>query len=99
MANSDLVRYHVQNAIRAAIAETSGWKRQAERLRAQGNLRLMVMSDEELWELAKVLSHPPARSIETAYEELKQVIEERKRTADEWMSALAVDPTEHISTN
>ncbi len=99
MENFGLVRYHVQCAIRAALAESNGWKKEAERLRAQGNLRLMVMSEAELWELARLLSHPPARSVETVYEELIEVIENRRKTAGEWMEALVVNPTEFISTN
>ena len=99
MENFDLVRYHLQCAIRAALAESNGCRSEAERLRAQGNLRLMVMSDAELWELARLLSHPPARSVEAVYEELTEVIEDRRKTASEWMEALLVKPTEFISTN
>ena len=99
MEDFDLVRYHVQCAIRAALAESNGWKVEAERLRAQGNLRLMVMSEAELRELARLLSHPPARSAEAVYEELQQVIAERKKTASDWVEALVVKPTEFISTN
>ncbi len=81
------------------MAEANGQKSEAERLRAQGNLRLTVMSDAELWELARLLSHPPTRSVRSIYEELREIIEDRKRTAGDWIEALTVKPTEFISKN
>ncbi len=99
MENFNLVKYHVQSAIRAALAESNGLKEEAKRLRAQGNLRLMVMSDAELWELSQMLSHPPARTVESVYRELIESIEERRKTASEWMEALTAKPTEFLSRN
>jgi len=88
MGNFELVRYHVLSSIRTAIAESSGYGEEAYRLRAQGNLRLMVMSDEELRELARMLSCLPSRPPEVVYDEIKQSIEDHKQTADEWIGAL-----------
>ena len=65
MAGFDLVRYHVLSSIRASIAESNGYEEEAERMRAQGNLRLMVMSDDELKELARMLSLLRARKVFT----------------------------------
>ena len=99
MENFSLVKYHVQSAIRAAIAESNGLKEEAKRLRAQGNLRLMVMSDAELWELARMLSHPPARTSQSVYRELTESIRERRRNAGEWMDALTTKSTEFLPKN
>ncbi len=99
MGNFNLVKYHVQGSIRAAIAESSGNKDLANRLRAQGNLRLVIMSDEELLELATMLSYLPARPPETVYEELKEVAKEQTRTAYKWIGELSPKPFPAISLN
>ncbi len=99
MENFNLVRYHVQSAIRAALAESNGFKEEATRLRAQGNLRLMVMSDAEIRELARMLSHPPARTVNSVYRELIDSIEERRKTASEWMDSLTAKPGEFLPRN
>lgn len=90
MINSELVRYHVRCAVRAGMAEASGFKELADRLRAQGNLRLMIMSDDELRELSRILTHIPTRPTEVVYQELKQVVDEQSKACDEWLSALGV---------
>ncbi|MBM3133199.1 MAG: hypothetical protein FJZ95_09260 [Chloroflexi bacterium] len=92
MSNFGLVRYHVLSSIRASIAEANGFQQEADKMRAQGNLRLMVMSDEELRELARMLSFLPSRPAESVYQELKNVIEEQKESADEWVVAFGVTP-------
>lgn len=92
MANSNLVRYHVQSSIRAAIAESSGYKEEAERLRAQGNLRLVVMTEEELQELAQMLSYYPSRPPQVVYYELKAAVEDQVKTARRWVGSLTVKP-------
>lgn len=99
MGNFNLVKYHVQSSIRAAIAESSGEKDVAERLRAQGNLRLVIMSDEELRELADMLAYLPARPADAVYEELKQVVKEQTRTAYKWIGELTPKPFPSISLN
>ncbi len=99
VGNFDLVRYHVQSAMRAALAESNGLKEEATRLRAQGNLRLMVMSDAEIRELAQMLSHPPARTVDSVYRELIDSIEERKKTASEWTELLTAKPGEFLPRN
>lgn len=99
METFDLVRHHIQGAIRAALAESNGFKDEAIRLRAQGNLRLMVMSDAELWELARMLSHPPARTPESLYRELIEAVQARRRTASEWIEELTIKRTEYLPKN
>ncbi len=99
MDNFDLVRYHIKSAIRAAMAESNGLKEEATRLRAQGNLRLMIMSDSELFELARLLSHPPARTVDSVYRELIDSIQERRKTAGEWVDALTTNPSEYLPRN
>lgn len=92
MASYGLVRYHVLSSIRASIAESNGYQEEADRLRAQGNLRLMIMSEEELKELARMLSYLPSRPADVVYEELKKVIQDQKDAADEWVGAFGVVP-------
>ena len=85
---SDFARYHIQQAIRAALAESNEDYENAEHLRAQGNLRLMVMGEEELRDVALLLSHPPTRYPEDVYQELKCVIEERRGNTGAWLPVL-----------
>ena len=92
MANFDLVRYHVLSSIRASVAEANGYPEEAEKMRAQGNLRLMLMSEDELRELARMLSYLPSRPMETVYDELKQVIADHKTTADNWIGEFGITP-------
>ena len=99
MGNFDLVRYHVLSSIRAAMAESNGYEEEAERLRAQANLRLMVMSEEELRELARMLSFLPSRPPGAVYEEIKQAIADHKQTADEWIGAFGIKPCGGIPTS
>ncbi|MDD5092845.1 MAG: hypothetical protein PHV74_00480 [Dehalococcoidia bacterium] len=92
MANFNLVRYHILSSIRAAMAESEGYEEEAKRLRSQANLRLMVMSEEELRELARMLSFLPSRPPEAVYEEIKRAIEDHKDTAAEWIGTFGVAP-------
>ena len=94
MANFDMVRYHVLSSIKASVAEANGYPEEAEKMRAQGNLRLMLMTEEELRELARMLSYLPSRPAEAVYDELKQVIEEHRDSADEWIREFGVTPYE-----
>jgi hypothetical protein len=94
-----LVRFHVRCSIRAAIAESNGNIEESERLRAQGNLRLVIMTDEELKELARILSSKPSRPVEVVHRELKAIVKEQKRTAFRWIGALTARPFGAISKN
>jgi len=88
----DFVKYHLRQALRAAVAEADGDEDLSRCLRAKTKLRLMCMSDEELWELAKLTSSPPERPVELVYKGTKQAIEEHKATASEWINDLVKRP-------
>ncbi|MDY6911172.1 MAG: hypothetical protein SVM79_02275 [Chloroflexota bacterium] len=92
MGNFGLVKHHIQSSIRTAIAESHGYDEDADRLRAQGYLRLMIMSDEELRELAQMLSHLPTRPADIVYGELKQVIADQEKDSNEWIGEFGVTP-------
>jgi len=55
----------------------------SRRLHVETKSRLINMSAEELWELAKLTASPPERPAELIYEGLKQAIEEHRATAGE----------------
>lgn len=88
MAKRDFVKYHIRQALRGAIAEADGDEDLSRRLHTETKLRLIGMSDEELWELAKLTSSPPERPVELVYQGIKQAIEEHRATASEWMNDL-----------
>ncbi len=99
MADYELVRYHILSSIRASVAESNGYAEEADKMRAQGNLRLMIMTEDELRELARMLSYLPSRPAETVYEELKKSIEEQKTCASGWIGTFGVDPYDEASSN
>ena len=80
--------YHLREALRGYIADTEGNVCLARRLNAETKLRLMRISEEELWELARLTSYPPERSIEATYIRYKQRIEELETTSGNWMRDL-----------
>ena len=86
MGKLNFVEQHIVDCIRAAVVEANGEEQKAARLRAQAKLRLVCMSDEEVWELAGRTCSPPRRSVEEAYSDIRQTIEEYKMTASEWVS-------------
>ncbi len=55
----------------------------------------MTLSDEELWELAKLTSSSPERPVELVCQGIKRAIEEHKTTATERMNDLAKRPVLH----
>lgn len=87
---SNLVKQHIFGMVRAGIAESNGFEEEADRLRSQGYLRLMVMSDEELRELSQMLVCVPARPPDVIYQEIKQVIEDQKTACNDWLAGLGV---------
>ena len=89
VVKQDFVKYHLREALQASIAESSGDQDLSRRLHARVRLRLLNMSDEELWELAKQTSCPPERPVELVYKETKQAVEEHRATAGEWINDLA----------
>ena len=88
MAKRDFVECHLREALRGAIAEADGDEGLSRRLHAEAKLRLISMSDEELWELAKLTADPLGRPVELAYEDHKRRVEELKATTGEWINDL-----------
>jgi hypothetical protein len=82
------VEQHLYEALRGLTAEHTGNIRLARRLNAETKLRLIIMSDDELWELARRTCCPPEWPVEIAYSNHKQRVEELKATAGEWMKHL-----------
>jgi len=91
MAKRDFVEYHLREALAAGIAEAGSDKALPRRLRAEIKLRLIVMSDNELWELAKLTAEPLNKPVDQAYKEHKKRVEELLATASEWMNDLQVE--------
>ncbi len=88
MGNRDFVEYHLREALLAAVAELNGDEDLSRYLRARVRSRLISMSAEELWELAKLTASPPKRPVELVYKEVKQAKEELLATAIEWINDL-----------
>jgi hypothetical protein len=82
-----VIKYHLLQALAAGVAQMEGDEANSRRLRAEVKERLINMSDEELWELARVTT-PPEQTVESGYKKLKQAIEEHRATANEWMKDL-----------
>jgi len=95
----NFVQHHIVMALRAAIAESNGFTSESAQLRAQGYLRLIVMNDDEITELAHHLSNPPIRNAETIEIELLSRIDELTHTAGSWIPDLTRDPADFVSTN
>jgi hypothetical protein len=85
MEEARFVEQHIVDCLRAAVVEANGETHKAARLRAQAKLRLVCMTDDEVWELARKTCFPPKRSAEDAYYDIQQTITEYKRTADQWL--------------
>lgn len=86
--NRDSVIYHLRQALLGALAEADGDEASSKYLHAQTKFRLIAMSDEELWELTKMMALHSERPVEIVYQELKGEIKELKQTATEWMKDL-----------
>jgi len=85
MKNS--VPNHIVEALRGAVAEAEGDEKLSRLLHAETKARLIQMSDEELWELAKRTSHS-SQSRELVYKRYKQAREQLRATATEWAADL-----------
>ena len=91
MTNQDFVKYHLRGAILASIAESARNENLSRWLRAEVKQRLISMSDEELWELAKRTADPPVRPVELVYEDHKREVEKLRATSGEWMGDLLIE--------
>ena len=59
IAMQDFVGHHIIWAVRGGVADADGNEDLSRRLYAETKLRLIRMSDEELWQLPKVTSSLP----------------------------------------
>ena len=88
MKKRSFVDHHIIEAVRGSLAEADGNENLSRRLRAETRLRLIAMSNEELWELAKLISYPPARPVELVYRQIKQTIQAHKASGQSWVNDL-----------
>jgi hypothetical protein len=88
----DFVVRHVVEAIRGGVAALHADKELARRLNAETKLRLITMSDEELWKLAELFSPPLGKSVESSFQDLKRLIDQYRATARQWSSDLRREP-------
>jgi len=88
VVKNDFIRYHLSEAAYAGVAELDGNEDLARRLHDKIKLRLICMTDEELWELAEQTASPPERSVELVYKGYRQRIDKLNATASEWMKDL-----------
>ncbi len=90
MISQGFVQYHLVEALLGGVADVEGNDALSRRLRAEVKLRLISMSDEELWELAKLTASPPEKPVELLYKEHKHAIEDIRSTASEWKNDLQI---------
>ena len=92
----NLVNRHLVEALRGAIAEDEGNAGLSQRLHAETKLRLIRMSDEDLWELAKMTSTSLAKSeVKLAYQKYKEARAKAHATAGEWVGCLFIEDRSH----
>ena len=82
---------HIVDWVRAAVVEANGETEKAARLRAQARIRLVSMTDDEVWELAQKTCFPPKRTAEEAYWDIKQTIAEYEDSASTWLSRAFIE--------
>ncbi len=87
MTSQDFTQYHLVEALLGGVAEANGNDELSRRLYAKTRLRLVNMSNEELWELAKLMASPD-RPVQQVYNEYKRRIEELRATRSEWLTDL-----------
>ncbi|MBT4511440.1 MAG: hypothetical protein HOC20_04425 [Chloroflexi bacterium] len=85
MKDITFVHHHLVDSLRAAIAEANGCDDEASRLRSQAKLRLMSMSERDIWELAGATATYPDRPVEQIYSEIQEAITLHRDTAHEWL--------------
>ena len=95
----DIIDYHSIECYRAALLNANGCHAASRRKRAQGMLRLMVMSDGEIQEMAKRISRISEKTPEIIEAELCGKIDEIKRTAGDWLPDLELNPADLLPRN
>jgi hypothetical protein len=82
--NRCFVINHICEMLIASLAEVDGNVVLSRRLHVQANLRLITMSEEELWELAGFITSPTNSTIQKEFNELKERVEYLKRNSSSW---------------
>lgn len=90
MKSNDFVERHIAECVRAAVVDANGDREKAVRLRAQARLRLICMTDKDIWELAEKFASP-SRNTAQAFHDIKRTVAEYKASADEWVHRTIIE--------
>lgn len=88
MTEKESLKHHLVEAVRAAAAEAEGDEELSQRLHAATRMRLIGMSDDDLWELATMIAIPLGKPVQQMFHGFKEAIEEHKATIKEWVGDL-----------
>ena len=88
MMEKELLKRHLIEAARASLAEAEGDEELSRRLRAATRMRLIGMSDDDLWELAAMIAIPMGKPVQMVFHGFKQAAEDHKATMKEWAGNL-----------
>jgi hypothetical protein len=88
VTEKESLKHHLIEAALASLAEAEGNDGLARRLHAATKMRLINMSDDELWDLAVMLAIPQGKPVQQVYHGFKKAVEEHKSTMREWASDL-----------
>jgi hypothetical protein len=89
----DVARAHVYKGLSDAIAEIDSDRATARCLSAERKLRLIRMSDDELWKVAAIIAPLLEKPVAQSYREIREVVEEHRQTATVWMRYLTEETT------
>jgi len=84
----NFVKSHFCRALACALAEAEGNDKLSRSLSAQSRLRLITMSDEELEELSRLVSHYTDRPVEKVYRGFKNKSGELRQSFPDWGKSL-----------
>lgn len=85
-----VIEMHIRSCIEASVLEMNGAHERANRLRANAILRLVSMSEDDLCELAYLLSDK-YRTPKEALESLQKEICRYKDNTEEWLPWISTD--------
>ncbi len=88
---------HLLAALAAALADANGDEELSKQLYAKTKLRFITMSDQQLWELARLTS--AGKPVEQVYERYRRVIAELIATRSQWTKDLPNAATKANETN
>ena len=94
----NLLKYHIQQGVQAAIYEMRGMNSELPRLRAQAKLRIATLDNNELYRLADMLS-PNKTNIDLKYQQLVQQRDLIIRTANDWIDDLSLHSDQFFRSN